>query len=173
MAFADDARQARLPRHDGHRGQVAHGHEVGAVRLNAHTANGKPGKARAVGHHGVQMLHRHRLGLGHAVNVDELRQHISHPLRLEVSLGFCDAVKAFRGHQPTRLGWGGEWNGECVQGETPSVGNGVSGRGQRVSTLVHGLHRCFFICNICACCEYFEGGSTDTFFSNQDPRSGM
>ena len=67
----------------GHPGQglegrgIAHGHVVRAMRAHAETPQRKPGKARAIAQHHVQMFHRHGLRLGGAVDVDELRQHIA------------------------------------------------------------------------------------------------
>jgi hypothetical protein len=80
------------------------------VRLDAYATDREAGKTGAIGHHRAEMIDRHGLGLGHAMDVDELRQHVLHALRFKVALGFLDRVEARRGHQ---LGRGG--CGCCVQ----------------------------------------------------------
>jgi hypothetical protein len=99
VALADDARQPRLPRHHRERGEIAPGHEVGPVRLDAYATDREAGKAGAIAHHRAEMIDRHGLGLGHAMDVDELRQHVLHALRLQVALGLVDRVEARRGQQ--------------------------------------------------------------------------
>jgi hypothetical protein len=46
------------------------------VRLDAEAPDREAGKAGAIGHHRAEMIDRHGLGLGHAMDVDELRQHV-------------------------------------------------------------------------------------------------
>ena len=73
MAVADDAGKTRLPRNQAHRAEVAPRHEVGSVWLDTQAPDRKAGKTRAGVQHLVKVRHRHGLGLGRAVDVDELR----------------------------------------------------------------------------------------------------
>jgi hypothetical protein len=72
----------RLQRRD-----VTHRHVVGAVRSHAEAPEREAGEARALAEHHVEVLDGHRLGLGDAVYVDELRQHVADALRAQGLLG--------------------------------------------------------------------------------------
>jgi hypothetical protein len=93
MALANDPCKPRLPGHERDRAQVPNGHEIGAVRLNANAPDCKSGEASAVGQDGLEVGNRHRLGLGDAVDIDKLRQHMANALRAQVRLSRIDRPK--------------------------------------------------------------------------------
>ncbi|MNZ79467.1 hypothetical protein D3C78_980710 [compost metagenome] len=89
VADAHHPAVARLPGHRGQGRQVALGHEVRAVGLHAHAADGEAGKAGAGLGDRLQAADRHRLGLGGAMDVDKLRQHILDAVLVDDFLGFA------------------------------------------------------------------------------------
>ena len=119
MAFAHDARQARLPGHQRHGVQIAHGHEIRPVRLDAHAADGEAREAGAIGQHRFKVGHGHGLGLGHAVDVDELGQHVADAVGAQVLLGLLHVVKAGGRHEVAGGGIERKWH-RGVQDSAPS-----------------------------------------------------
>jgi hypothetical protein len=81
MTLADNPCKPRLPGHKRDRAQVPNGHEIRAVRLDANAPDCKAGKASAVGQDGLEVGNWHRLGLGDAMDIDKLRQHMANAVR--------------------------------------------------------------------------------------------
>ncbi len=96
-AIADDARMAGHPRQRAQGSEVAHCHVVRAMRAHAETPQREAGEAGAIAEHHVQMLDGHGLGLGGAVDVDELRQHIADVL------GAQSGLELFAVHRDPRM----------------------------------------------------------------------
>src|SRR5471032_3268582 len=94
MPFADNARRAALPGHRGEGGEIAHGHEIRPVRLDAHAPDRETRESGTRGEDAVEVRDRHRLRLGDAVNIDELRQHVFHALLHEPALRILRGFKA-------------------------------------------------------------------------------
>ncbi len=80
---------ASLPRHRNQGGEIAPGHEVGSMGLHAHAADGETGETRSFLRHGGEAGHRHGLGLGGTMDVDELGQHVADTVLVDEMLGFA------------------------------------------------------------------------------------
>ena len=71
---AGEAGQPVLPRHWGVGIEVNAGQHIVGVRPLAHAGQGRAGETGPLVQHILEMLHRHHLDLGRAVEVNELRQ---------------------------------------------------------------------------------------------------
>src|SRR4029079_2246460 len=96
VSFADDAREARLPRHQRNRLQIAACHEVRTVRFYADAPDREPREPRTFVEYRVQMRHRHRLRFRNTVNVDELRQNVSDAIAGQMGLRLLDVLETKR-----------------------------------------------------------------------------
>ena len=98
---ADDACKTRLPRDERQGRQIADCHVIRVVRFLTKPPDGKTSEASTVGENVLEMTGRHRLGLRHPVNVDELRQDEFDLVLGEKCFGFLRS----HGVDPFRKSW--------------------------------------------------------------------
>ncbi len=89
VARARQASVAGLPRDRRECIEIPPGHEIRSMGFDPQAPDREPGKTGAVLDHVHEAVRRHGLGLGHAMDVHELRQHVTDVVLRQQCFSFC------------------------------------------------------------------------------------